>query len=106
MRKYYFIYYQILLLYFLYHDVLYFYSQYNKFQYFQSQYNKLINQAENFAALFLGRIWSFSLVQKQPPEVFYKKSVPKKIAKFTGKHIFKTLFFNKVAGLGLGLQNY
>ena len=30
----------------------------------------------------------FSL-QRQPPEVFYKKGVPKHFAKFTGKHMFK-----------------
>ena len=37
--------------------------------------------------------------QKQPPEVFYKKSVPKNFTKFTGKHLCQSLFFNKVAGL-------
>ena len=36
--------------------------------------------------------------QKQPPEVFYKKGVLKNFAKFTGKHLCQTLFFNKVAG--------
>ena len=38
-------------------------------------------------------------MQKQPPEVFYKKGVPKNFAKFTGKHLCCSLFFNKVAGL-------
>ena len=37
--------------------------------------------------------------QKQPPEVFYKKGVLKNFAKFTGKHLCQSLFFNKVAGL-------
>ena len=32
----------------------------------------------------------------QPPEVFCKKSVLKNFAKFTGKHICQSLFFNKV----------
>ena len=37
--------------------------------------------------------------QKQSPEVFYKKGVLKNFAKFTGKHLCQSLFFNKVAGL-------
>ena len=36
---------------------------------------------------------------KQPPEVFYKKGVLKNFTKFTGKHLFQSLFFNKVAEL-------
>ena len=39
-------------------------------------------------------------LQKQPPEVFYKKCILKNFAKFTGKHLCQSLFFNKVAGLG------
>ena len=35
-------------------------------------------------------------IQKQPPEVFYKKGVLKSFAKFTGKHLCQTLFFKKV----------
>ena len=38
------------------------------------------------------------LVQKQPPEVFCEKGVLRNFAKFTGKHLCKRLFFNKVAG--------
>ena len=41
----------------------------------------------------------WSPVQKQPPEVFYKKGVLKNFAKFTGKHLCQSLFFNKVAGI-------
>ena len=37
-------------------------------------------------------------VQKQPPEVFYKKGVLKNFLNFTGKHLRQSLFFNKVAG--------
>ena len=37
--------------------------------------------------------------QKQPPEVFYKKGVLKNFAKFPGKHLCQSLFFNKAAGL-------
>ena len=38
-------------------------------------------------------------VQKQPPEVFFKKNVLKNFANFTGKHLCWSLFFNKVTGL-------
>ena len=37
--------------------------------------------------------------QKQPPGVFYKKSVLKNFTKFTGKDLCQSLFFDKVAGL-------
>ena len=40
------------------------------------------------------------------PEVFFKKGVLRNFAKFTGKHLRQSLFFNKVADLGLGLQLY
>ena len=33
------------------------------------------------------------------PEVLYKKSVLKNFAKFRGKHLCRSLFFNKVVGL-------
>ena len=39
-------------------------------------------------------------MQKQPPEVFYKKCILKNLEKFTGKHLYQSLFFNKVASLG------
>ena len=32
------------------------------------------------------------------PDVFYKKRVLKNFAKFTGKHLCHSLFFNKVVG--------
>ena len=37
--------------------------------------------------------------QQQPPEVFFKKCVLKKFAKFTGKQLCQIHFFNKAAGL-------
>ena len=37
--------------------------------------------------------------QKQPLEAFYKNGGLKNIAKFTGKHVCQSLFFNKVADL-------
>ena len=45
-----------------------------------------------------------AVVQK----VFCKKGVLRNFAKFTGKHLCYSLFFNKVAGLpvGIGLPNY
>ena len=35
-------------------------------------------------------------MQKQPPDVLFKKSVLKYFTKFTGKHLCQSLFFNKV----------
>ena len=43
--------------------------------------------------------WLFQKFQKQPPEVFCKKGVLLNFAKFIGKHLCQSLFFNKVAGL-------
>ena len=37
-------------------------------------------------------------IQKQPPEVFCKKRVLRNFAKFTGKHLYQSFLFNKVAG--------
>ena len=37
------------------------------------------------------------LLQKQPPEAIFKKSVLRYFAKFTGKHLRQRVFFNKVA---------
>ena len=37
--------------------------------------------------------------QKQPPEVFYKKGFLKNIAKFTGKQLCQSFYFNNAAGL-------
>ena len=36
-------------------------------------------------------------MQKQPPEVFYKKGVLRNFIKFTGKHLRQSLFLNKKA---------
>ena len=36
---------------------------------------------------------------KQPPEELYAKNVLTNFTKFTGKHLCKSLFFNKVTGL-------
>ena len=36
---------------------------------------------------------SYVSVQKQPPEVYYMKGVLKNFTKFTGKHLWQSLFF-------------
>ena len=41
---------------------------------------------------FLNRYW-FCCTQKQPPEVFLGKGVLRNFAKFTGKHLYQSLFF-------------
>ena len=41
-------------------------------------------------------MWKY---RKSRPEVFCKKGVLKNVAKFTGKHQYQRLFFNKVTGL-------
>ena len=38
-------------------------------------------------------------VEKQPPELFYKKGVLKHFAKLIGKHVCQSLFFDKVGDL-------
>ena len=43
------------------------------------------------------------LLYKQPSEVFCKKGVIRNFAKFTGKHLCQSLFFNKFAGSSLQL---
>ena len=40
-------------------------------------------------------------LQKQPLEVFWKKAVLSNFAKFTGKYLYQSLFFNKVADFSL-----
>ena len=36
--------------------------------------------------------------QKQSPEVFCRKGVLRNFTKFTGKHLYQSLLFNKVEG--------
>ena len=54
-----------------------------------------------FKIIFLilrSRDYNYSY-KKQPPNVLYKKGVLRNFTKFTGKHLFQSLFFNKVAGM-------
>ena len=46
---------------------------------------------------------SHSFFRSSRPDVFCKKGAPRNFAKFTGKFLCHSLFFNKVAGLGLQL---
>ena len=43
------------------------------------------------------------MVGSSRPEVFCKKGVLRNLTKFTGKHLWQSLFFNKAAGLRLRL---
>ena len=42
--------------------------------------------------------------EEQSPEVFCKKGVLRKFAKFTGKHLCQSLFLNTIAGLAKFLR--
>ena len=50
------------------------------------------------------RYWSSGLTEREipsrssRPDVFCEKCVLRNFAKFTGKHLYQSLFFNKVAG--------
>ena len=44
-------------------------------------------------------ITTTNIIQKQPPQVLYKKGVLRDFGKFTGKHLCQSLFLNKVPGL-------
>ena len=59
---------------------------------------KLAKKPANFSNS--GRV-GLGETQKQPPELFYKKSVFENFAKSTGKHLCQSLFFNKVAAATL-----
>ena len=55
--------------------------------------------------LFVTQTLSQWNIQKHTPEVFCKEGVLNNIAKFTGKHLCRSLFFNKVAVWGLHLYH-
>ena len=41
----------------------------------------------------------FCRIRSSRPEVFCKKGVLRNLAKVTGKHLYRSLFFSKVAGV-------
>ena len=45
------------------------------------------------------KTWSVYSYRSSRPELFCKKVVLRNFAKFTGKHLCQSLFFNKVSGL-------
>ena len=45
-----------------------------------------------------------NLLKNSRPEVLCKKGVLRNFAKFIGKHMYQSLFFNKVAGLRLLME--
>ena len=55
----------------------------------------------NFRTILSHRVLLFSICRNSRPEVFCRKGVLRNFAKFTVKHLFQNLFFNKIAGLQL-----
>ena len=62
---------------------------------YRRAYNCLSQKQSSAEVLQNGVYQSF---KSSCPEVFCKKGVLKNFAKFTGKHLCQSLFFNKVAG--------
>ena len=60
-----------------------------------------IEQVNTRVLLHYGRKSNQIKVRSSYPEVLCKKGVLKNFAKFTGKHLWKSVFFDKVAGLRL-----
>ena len=60
------------------------------------EYFRVVLRLEDLQSATVSGVHYF--VQKQPPEVFYKKGVLKNFTKFTGKYLCQSLFFNKVEG--------
>ena len=58
---------------------------------------------QKFYLVHSGILSPINHIQKQLPEIFYKTAVLENFAKFTEKHLRKSLLFNKVAGLSLQL---
>ena len=62
--------------------------------------NKLTNSLSEFKSKIKTRKCG-TCRSSSCPDVIFKKGVLKNLAKFTGKHLFQSLFFIKVAGLRL-----
>ena len=75
---------------------------------FKIQHRTLLNnflgflqklQINYFLNFFLEGCFKLLTIRSSCPEVFSKKGVLRYFAKFTGKHLCESFFFNKVAGL-------
>ena len=75
---------------------------------FKIQHRTLLNnflgflqklQINYFLNFFLEGCFKLLTIRSSCPEVFCKKGVLRYFAKFTGKHLHQSFFFNKVAGL-------
>ena len=52
----------------------------------------------NVVCNLLRHLFFFKKIRSSRPDMFSEKVVLRNFAKFTGKHLFQSLFFNKVAG--------
>ena len=68
-----------------------------------SKMERFVKIANGFWIRYCLRLVILSRDRSSRPEVFYKKGVPRNFAKFTGKHLCQSLFFNKVAARDLQL---
>ena len=60
----------------------------------------IIGRKYSKTVLSPAKYWKQSFVgQKQPSEMFYKKSALKNLPKYTGKHLCRSLNFHKIEGL-------
>ena len=83
------------------HECLLVYPNYtNRYSHTFHKYNCSENIAKILKKL---HIWKglYSYVRSSHPEVFCKEGVHRNFAKFTGKHLYQSLFFDKVAGFRL-----
>ena len=62
-------------------------------------FSNILIKSENAAETLLQWFKDKRMNRSSRPEVFCKKGVLKNFAKFTGKHLCQSSFFNKVAGL-------
>ena len=66
---------------------------------------KINNNSQQFIAQFLVNFFEKFKFRSSRRRYSVRKRVLKNFAKFTGKHLCQSLFFNKVAGLGPGACN-
>ena len=69
---------------------------------FQIMQNEIFTPEDKSSSNFGNLMIDENIVRRNSrPEVFCKKGVLRNFAKFTGKHLRQSRFFNKVAGLQL-----